>query len=151
MHGPIDDLAGSLLDLIRLLNSPRQDALLLQTADVDLDRALFPLLILIGRWGPLSVAELAEQVGRDPSTISRQLAKLERLGLIARPPGADRRVRAAAITPAGEGAVSAIATARRRLLQVALETWPSADLQTLARLNRRFVDTLTAAAGSVSP
>jgi len=41
-------------------------------------------------------------VGRDHTTISRQLAKLESLGLIARPVGgADRRVRAAALTRRG--------------------------------------------------
>jgi DNA-binding MarR family transcriptional regulator len=142
----IEGLAGALVELIGFLNSPRRDDLLLNEAGVDLDRALFPLLVRLGMLGPLSVAGLADQVGRDHTTISRQLAKLEALGLIARRDGAaDRRVRTARLTTAGEDVVQAISAARRRLLSRALADWSEADLADLARLNRRFVDALAEA------
>jgi len=127
------------------LASPQRDDVLLREAGVSLDRALFPLLIRLAMGGPLGVAALADQVGRDHTTISRQLAKLESLGLIARQDGADRRVRTASPTPAGEAVVAAITAARRRLLSRALAGWTDADLQSLATLNRRFVDALGAA------
>ena len=73
-----------MLDLLGFLNSPQRDDALLREAGVDLDRALFPLLVILGVRGALGVAELADQVGRDHTTVSRQLAKLESLDLVAR-------------------------------------------------------------------
>lgn len=129
--------------------SPQRDDTLLREAGVALDRALFPILVRLARSGPLSVAGLAAQVGRDHTTISRQLAKLESLGLVQRPAaGADRRVRTAGLTVAGEDVVQAITAARRRLLSKALAGWSEADLASLAALNRRFVDALTEAGTS---
>lgn len=93
--------------------------------------------------GPLSVAGLADQAGRDHTTISRQLAKLERLGLVSRQGGSgDRRVRTADLTAAGDKVVRAISSARQRLLSRALAEWDETDLASLAGLNRRFVDAL---------
>jgi DNA-binding MarR family transcriptional regulator len=140
----IDELAAALIDLMGFFASPQRDDGLLAEAGVSLDRALFPLLVRLGRHGPLSVARLALQVGRDHTTISRQLAKLESLGLVSREGGgADRRVRPATLTAAGEAIVQAITAARRRLLSKALGDWSDADRASLASLNRRFVETLS--------
>jgi len=122
--------------------SPQRDEALLREAGVTIDRALFPLLVRLAV-RQANVAELAGQVGRDHTTVSRQLGKLERLGLAARHPGAaDRRVHNARLTPDGERIVHAIAAARRRLLSRALAAWTDADLASLATLNRRLVQTL---------
>jgi DNA-binding MarR family transcriptional regulator len=140
----IDELAAALIDLMGFFASPQRDDVLLAEAGVSLDRALFPLLVRLGRHGALSVAGLAAQVGRDHTTISRQLAKLERLGLIARQgAGADRRVRPAALTGSGEAIVQAITAARRRLLSKVLADWNDADLARLASLNQRFAGALS--------
>lgn len=143
----LDRLGTALVDLIGFLNSPRRDEVLLREAAVQLDRALFPLLVALGRRGLLGVAELADLVGRDHTTVSRQLVKLESLALVERreSPG-DRRRRAAALTAEGEAVVGAVTQARRRLLARALGGWSEADLAALADLSRRFADTLTALA-----
>jgi DNA-binding MarR family transcriptional regulator len=61
------------------------------------------LLVGIERFGPIGVVESADRVGRDYTTVSRQVANLESLGLAERRSGAaDRRVREAAITPKGK-------------------------------------------------
>jgi DNA-binding MarR family transcriptional regulator len=134
-----DALAQALLELVGILNSPRQDDVLLNEAGVVLDRALFPLLVRIGMAESLNVGDLAEQVGRDQSTVSRQVAKLESLGLIKRRAGRhDQRAREAVITAKGEKLVEAITKARRRLLNQLLAGWSADDIQTLARLSRRF-------------
>ena len=141
-----DALATALLDLVGLLNSPRQDDILLNEARVPMDRALFPLLVRIGAAGSLSVAELADQVGRDHSTISRQTAKLENLGLIRRQQGVrDQRVREAVITDEGRRTVRAITAARRRLLGKLLANWSQEDRDALARLNRKLADAMSKA------
>jgi len=142
----MDELAASLIDLVGFLNSPQRDDVLLREAGVDLDRALFPLLVRLGMQGPLSVAVLADQVGRDHTTVSRQLAKLESLGFISRPQGvSDRRVRSALVTGRGEAVVKAIVAARHRLLARVLADWSEADVKTLAGLSRRFAESLNRA------
>jgi DNA-binding MarR family transcriptional regulator len=138
-----DSLALALIDLVGMLNSPRQDDVLLKEANVSLDRALFPLLVRIGLSDSLNVADLAEQVGRDHSTVSRQTTKLEGLGLIKRRAGkADQRAREAVITAEGRRLVQAITRARRRLLDKLLADWSVADIQALTRLNRRLADAM---------
>lgn len=137
----LDRLGSALIDLLGVLNSPQRDEALLREADVNLDRALFPLLIALGVRGPLTVAELADLVGRDHTTVSRQLPKLADLKLIRRREGkADRRTNASELTGSGSKIVRKIALARRRLLAKALADWSDDDLQTLANLNRRFAD-----------
>ena len=140
-----DALAAALLDLVSFLNSPQRDGDLLRAAGVSLDRALFPLLVRLGMQGPLGVAELADQVGRDHTTVSRQLAKLEELRLVARPENrGDRRLRAAQLTRDGRKIFHAITRARRRALSKALAGWSDADCKALSSLTRRFADGLIA-------
>lgn len=140
----IGTLVTALADLIGFLNSPQRDDALLREAGVELDRALFPLLVRLGMQGALSVAELADQVGRDHTTVSRQLAKLESLGLIARGEAAsDRRRHTAQVTTQGKKIVRAIAATRRRVLAAVLAEWSEGDRAALARLTRRFADSLT--------
>jgi DNA-binding MarR family transcriptional regulator len=146
-----DFLALALIDLVGALNSPRQDDVLLKEAGVSLDRALFPLLVRIGASNSLNVAELAEAVGRDHSTVSRQTAKLESLGLVRRRPGkTDQRAREAAITPDGRRLVKEITKARQRLFDRLFADWSAADIQALTRLNRRLADAMRAGTGSMN-
>lgn len=141
----MDELGSILLELAGIINRPDRDDLLLAEAGVSLDRALFPHLVRLSVRGPTAVAELAADAGRDHTTVSRQLAKLETLGLIWRPQAqGDARTRPAALTPQGEAIAEAIKSARRRLLSKALVDWSAADRRTLVRLNRRFVDSLLA-------
>jgi DNA-binding MarR family transcriptional regulator len=139
----IQQLHHTLVDLVGLMNRPQRDTALLHAAGVSLDRALFPLLIAIERKGPLGVVELAELVGRDYTTVSRQIPKLESLGLIRRRASkSDQRVREASITAKGKRMACALDAARERIAMVLFAKWSKRDLQTLARLMRRFADDL---------
>jgi DNA-binding MarR family transcriptional regulator len=143
MNKEIRQLHHTLVDLVGLMNQPQRDTALLDVAGVALDRALFPLLIAVERKGPIGVVELGEFVGRDYTTVSRQVAKLERLGLITRRSGkTDKRVRQAEITVQGKKMTSAIDAARERIAKVLFANWNKHDLQELARLMRRFADDL---------
>ncbi|MBB6486371.1 MarR family transcriptional regulator [Rhizobium lusitanum] len=139
----LDELAGGLLDIVNFLNAPQRDEALLRAAGVELDRALFPLLARLGMQGPLGVAELAEQVGRDYTTVSRQLARLDSLGLVTRSPdNEDRRRSIAEITEEGNARFRAVREARRRALTQVLAAWTDEDRQSLTLLVRRFADGL---------
>jgi DNA-binding MarR family transcriptional regulator len=143
MNQEIRLLHHTLVDLVGLMNRPQRDSALLQEAGVSLDRALFPLLIGIEGKGPIGVVELADLAGRDYTTVSRQIAKLDDLGLIQRRPSkTDQRVREAVITAKGKAMTSAIDRARERMAAVLFAKWSKRDLQDLARLMRRFADDL---------
>jgi DNA-binding MarR family transcriptional regulator len=115
-------------------------------AGLSLERALFPLLVLVERLGPIGVVDLAGRVGRDHTTVSRQVARLEALGLVARHAGqADRRVREAVITPQGKAATDAVDAARAGMALKLFEAWSPEDLDDLVRLMRRFADGVNAA------
>ena len=141
MNEELRQLHEVLLDLVGFFNQPQRDAALLNEAGVSLDRALLPLLVRIERRGPLGVVELAGLVGRDYTTVSRQAAKLERLGLVTRQAGRhDRRVSDVAITDMGRAMNQAIDAARERLMWPLLSQWSAADREDLTRLLRRLVD-----------
>ncbi len=89
---------------------------------------------------PLSPDE-ADRVGQDYTTVSRQLAKLERLGLVGREAApSDKRVREAVITRRVREMTNAIDKARDRTLTATLSGWSQKDVATLARLLRQLAD-----------
>lgn len=139
---------GAVLDLVSIMNQPQRDARMIEEAGITLDRALFPLLVGIGRVGPIGVVDLADRVGRDYTTVSRQVAKLESLGLIERRAArGDKRVREAVILPAGKKMTDAIDQARDRALTRMLADWSLEDIELLAPLLRRLADSALAYTG----
>lgn len=143
----LPELHRSLIDIASVLNRPENDGVMLERAGLALERALFPLLILIQRLGPIGVVDLAGRVGRDHTTVSRQVARLEELGLVERRAGqVDRRVREAVVTPKGQAAADAVDAARGRMAVQLFADWSQADFDDLVRLMRKFADGMEAAA-----
>lgn len=135
-----DDLHNALLMIAGTFNRPQRDELLIKESGIQLDRALFPLLIQIGRFGPLGVVELADRAGRDYTTVSRQVAKLEELGLAQRQKNArDKRINEAVITAAGKAMTDKIDAARTQIYQQLFAGWPAEERAELTRLLQRFV------------
>jgi DNA-binding MarR family transcriptional regulator len=137
------ELHSAVLDIVSAINKPQRDEALIKEAGIALDRALFPLLVGIQRFGPIGVVELSDRAGRDYTTVSRQVAKLESLGLVKRQGNAaDRRVREAVITPKGKAMTDLVDAARERIGRAIFETWAVRDIDQLVRLMRRFADAL---------
>jgi DNA-binding MarR family transcriptional regulator len=135
------ELHGALLDIASVMNRPQRDEALIKEAGIPLDRALFPLLVSVERFGPIGVVELADRVGRDYTTVSRQVAKLESLGLVVRQEDvADRRVREAVITPKGKAMTDLVDAARDRIGRAIFKTWDAHDIDELVRLMRKFAN-----------
>jgi DNA-binding MarR family transcriptional regulator len=137
-------LHGAVLDIVSVMNRPQRDEALIKEAGIPLDRALFPLLVGIDRFGPIGVVELADRVGRDYTTVSRQVAKLESLGLVERQASvADRRVREAVVTPKGKAMTDLVDAARERIGRGIFETWDMHEIDELVRLMRKFADAMS--------
>jgi DNA-binding MarR family transcriptional regulator len=144
MSEQIRRLHAALADIVAVMNRPQRDEMMVREAGLTLDRALFPLLVGIGRLGPIGVVELADRVGRDYTTVSRQVARLESLGLVRRQAGAaDRRVRQSTVTPKGRAMTAAIDAARDRLGRAIFASWTEPDLDALVRLARKLADAMT--------
>ena len=133
----------ALLEIIGVMNEPRRDEALIAAAGIRLDRALFPLLIGVERFGPIGVVELADGVNRDHTTVSRQLAKLESLGLIARVKSSDdRRTRRAAVTREGRAMSKRIDGARESMFRAIFKDWPPKEVAELTRLMAKFASAM---------
>lgn len=139
----IRELHGALIEIVSLMNRPQRDETLVQEAGIALDRALFPLLVGIERLGPIGIVELADRAGRDYTTVSRQVAKLETLGLVERrQSAADRRVNEAAVTPKGKAMTDKIDAARERMALAVFANWDPHEVDELVRLMRKFADAM---------
>lgn len=83
---------------------------------VDLKITQFTVLIAVSLAGSLSITELAEHLGMERTTLTRNLRPLERRGVLEISPEGYRRVRTATITSAG-----------RELVAQALPLWQKAQ------------------------
>lgn len=139
----VRELHSALIDIVSLMNRPQRDEQMVQEAGIALDRALFPLLVGIERLGPIGIVELSDRAGRDYTTVSRQVAKLESLGLAERRQSAtDRRVNEAVVTPKGKAITDKIDTARERHVRAIFESWDHHDIGELVRLMRKLADSM---------
>jgi DNA-binding MarR family transcriptional regulator len=135
------ELHGVLIDIVSMMNRPQRDGEMVRQAGIALDRALFPLLVTVERLGPIGIVDLADRVGRDYTTVSRQVSKLEELGLAERrESAADRRVREAIITPRGRAMTDRVDAAREKIARAIFADWEAGEVRDLIRLMRRFAN-----------
>ena len=133
----------ALISIVSAMNRPRNDEKMIEAAGIRLERALFSVLVGIERLGPIGVVELAERFGRDHTTVSRQVSRLESLGLVKRRESpVDRRVREAVISAKGKAMTDRIDAARERMGQAIFEDWSRGEIDDFVRLMRKFADAL---------
>lgn len=139
----------ALLSVVSTMNRPELDERMVRNAGISLDRALFPLLVTIERLGPIGIVDLAGRTGRDYTTVSRQVTKLESQGLVERQASeVDARVRAAVVTPKGKVMTDAVDAARERMGRALFADWDAADVDTLVNLLQRFANDVEAQASA---
>lgn len=137
----IDQLHRLIIGVSDVINRIDVDSRLLAASEVKLDRALFPLLSRIAMHEPLNTVDLANLVGRDHSTVSRQVAKLEECGLIERVPAPnDRRARMLVTSKAARDLMSKVTEVRRRWMEEHFSEWSQAERDQLIRLMTRMME-----------
>jgi DNA-binding MarR family transcriptional regulator len=100
----------------------------------DMEPAAYGLLTVIRREGTIRLTDLAMNIGVGKPSVSRQIAFLEGLGLVAKEADPqDRRAQAISLTPKGEEKMHQVQDARRQVFRERLGEWPLEDLQELAR------------------
>ncbi len=85
----------------------------------------FAILVHLSLYEPISSAELAERLGSDPSTISRNMDALEERNWVNVEPGQDRRSR-----------VYTLAVRGRKMLEATVPIWRRAHHRVLRHVGR---------------
>jgi DNA-binding MarR family transcriptional regulator len=100
-----------------------------------LDRMALMVLGTLAHCGPSRLGAVAERTGLDPSTVSRQVADLEKAGLLAREADPeDRRAALLKATVEGEQVLDRLTRGRRKRVERLLSDWTSDDIVTFGRL-----------------
>lgn len=104
------------------------------------ERATYHLLVHLVKDGPRRAVALAEAVHSDPSTVSRQVAHLVRLGLVERTADPeDGRATLLVATDEGRRVFEENRRLRNEHLAALLESWSPAEREVFAELLTRFV------------
>ena len=104
-----------------------------------LDPTAYPLIAVLGRSEAMRPSELMRALHLDASTVSRQIAAVERLGLVTRVPDpSDARARLVALTPEARERVSDVRREQLARRKASLADWPPEDVAQLTRLLRRL-------------
>jgi DNA-binding MarR family transcriptional regulator len=99
----------------------------------DMEPAAYGLLTVIRREGPIRLTELASCIGVGKPSVSRQIAFLESIGLVAKEADPlDGRAQTIRLTAKGEEKMHQVQDARREVFRERLGEWPVEELQTLA-------------------
>jgi DNA-binding MarR family transcriptional regulator len=123
-----DRIGTELVRLVRLIEHPD-----------GVERATYHLLVHLVKDGPRRSRSLAEAVHSDPSTVSRQVAHLVRLGLVERVADpADGRAVLLVATEEGKRVFAENRRLRNEGIAAMIAQWPAAERRALATLLARF-------------
>src|SRR5579884_23228 len=139
----------ALVRLMRQASRPSFYRWIQAASGVSLDRSAYATLIRVAELGPARLTDLAEALGLDISTLSRQVRALERSGMIQRSSDpSDQRAFRLSLTAAGEETLRRTRQARQAALGRMLAGWSAADIAQLAELMDRFTEVIGTLAGA---
>jgi DNA-binding MarR family transcriptional regulator len=132
-----DEVGGQLIRLVRLVERKHAQY---QAEHLDaVERATYHLLVHLVKDGPRRAGALAEAVHSDPSTISRQIGHLVRLGLVERTADPeDGRATLLAATDEGTRVFEENRRVRNERIAGMLAHWSEPDRRMLGELLARF-------------
>ena len=137
----VRDIAAAWSILLRRAMLPRVQEHWIQAAGLQLDRASYWLLRLLGEHDRLRLSELAQRQGTDVSTVCRQVRPCEKAGLVEREGDpSDLRAVLFRLTDDGREALARMQAVRLAVFDNVLAGWPARERQQFADMTRRFVE-----------
>ncbi len=135
----LETISNSFATVVRSAQLPRFFDRVIDRAGVRLERSAFPVLRRIGEHDGVRLSALAAQMNVDVSTMSRQVATLERGRYVMRETdAADARASLLRLTPRGTRALERLGNARREILAEVLADWSPKERAQFAPLLERF-------------
>jgi len=129
------DIAAAVIDMVRQFSGIKSRV----ASGLDGDQSPMFLLVKLAHHGPSRASDLAEMVGADPSTVSRQVASLVKGGLLERRADPDDG-RASILVPTELGRQRIEEYGRRRAVTMkpVIADWSTQDRRDLLRLLRKY-------------
>lgn len=101
-----NEIFKALIDLVSIINRSDRDKKMIADAGVNLEAAAFRVFVGIEHLQPTSVGDLAAMMGKNYSSVSRQIDKLETAGLVyTYPSSSDSRIRVSELTKYGRKSI----------------------------------------------
>ncbi|MEW1957772.1 MarR family transcriptional regulator [Kineococcus sp. NPDC059986] len=141
---PQDDLVAAVADQVsRQMRALHSFKAQIARGENDVERAMHVVLYVLADTGPLRVSALAERLGTDPSTTSRQTGELVRRELLRKLPDPDdRRASLLDVTETGHQVVAQMKQRRHEHLARAVDDFAADELVAFTTLLSRFADGL---------
>ena len=137
---PVGQIEQALGALLRLTRAPRFAETVRQRAGAEVDRAGYAVLVRVSELGPVRLSELAQYLGLDVSTVSRQVQQLEQRGLVDRSPDPlDGRAALLELSVPGRDIMQKMRDAWCETVADVVGTWKPADIARFGSLMDRFV------------
>ena len=141
----LSDIERGFTTIVRWGNLPRVRDRFVTAAGMALDRASYGVLFRLEEGGPARLSDLAQRLGLDLSTASRQVHHLEVAGLVRRAVvEEDRRAALLSVTGEGRELVERIRQAKRAVITEMLAGWTQDEREELARVLTRLADEIVA-------
>ncbi|MGY4691042.1 MarR family winged helix-turn-helix transcriptional regulator [Salibacterium sp. K-3] len=138
-----NEIFKALIDLVSIINRPDRDKKMIANAGVNLEPATFRIFVGIAHLQTTSVSDLAAMMGKNYSSVSRQIDKLETAGLVhTYPSSSDSRIRVSELTKYGGEINAMISLARERVMREALADWTPEEKASLLHHLRRLFESL---------
>jgi DNA-binding MarR family transcriptional regulator len=135
------ELERALTRLLRQMTRPAFYRWLAAAGGVHLERADYGVLVRIDEAAPVRMTDLAESLGVDISTVSRNVRGLERAGLVCRTGDpADQRASRLSLSDEGQDVLRRVRRTRQEAMRNLLADWTDTDRALLARLVARLSD-----------
>jgi DNA-binding MarR family transcriptional regulator len=137
---PVGQIEQALGALLRLTRAPRFAETVRQRAGAEVDRAGYAVLVRVSELGPVRLSELAQYLGLDVSTVSRQVQQLEQRGLVDRSPDPlDGRAALLELSVPGREIMQKMRDAWEETVADVVNTWKPGDIARFGSLLDRFV------------
>ena len=137
---PVGQIEQALGALLRLTRAPRFAETVRQRAGAEVDRAGYAVLVRVAELGPVRLSELAQYLGLDVSTVSRQVQQLEQRGLVDRSPDPlDGRAALLELSVPGRDIMQKMRDAWCETVAGVVNTWKASDIERFGGLMDRFV------------
>lgn len=140
-----NEIFEALLEILLVVQQPKAERQLLQTTGDNLEPAALPVMIRIAQYPGISVGELAEQVGRHHSSVSRQVDRLVKAGWVVETDRSDRRIRRLDLSEHGQRVWVRLKMTQENIVKQRLTAagYTAADQRQLAAALQRLALTLT--------
>lgn len=143
MSGALDEVARELIHLGRAMKGLHEEAT--REVGLRLEMPALGVLVCVEQGGPSRVSAIADDIHLDLSTVSRQVAALERAGYLARQRDPqDSRASLVELTDTARQAIADVRRARTAAMARRLPGWSERELADFAAALSRFTADLRA-------